>query len=50
MKQKLRWRVGDWREQATATVQRLWYCEVRRVHRIKMQSNGHCVRCGRRVR
>ncbi len=30
-------------------VEKIWRCKIRRQHRLKMQSYGHCVRCGKRV-
>lgn len=30
--------------------ERIWLCEIRRIHRIKMQSYGHCIRCDRKVK
>lgn len=29
--------------------ERVWLCEVRRVHRVKFGSNGRCIRCARIV-
>lgn len=29
--------------------ERLWYCTIRRNHQVKMQSYGHCIRCGKLV-
>lgn len=36
-------------ERASAVWERFWLCEVQRIHRVKLRSDGHCIRCNRKV-
>lgn len=41
--------LGDARNAATSIFQRIWLCEIKNKHREKMDSHGHCIRCGHPV-
>jgi hypothetical protein len=35
-------------EKIRDAVERIWHCEIRKHHHVKMDSHGHCYRCGRK--
>jgi len=37
------------RERIDAWWERFWFCTIRRRHHEKMDSHGHCYRCGKKV-
>lgn len=47
------WRVGlfwiNARDRITNTIERFIKCRLRRHHHVKLGSQGHCCRCGKRV-